>query len=207
MDYIVLAAFAAMVALYLYYQQFKGKPGSGLAKRIAVKSAATLMSALVCLLGAIENSIPANWVMLAGLIACAVADGVLCVHFVAGAACFGLGHVLYIIAFSMMHLPTWGSMILFICMMAVITLLCEKWKGRMGRRRTIFLSYGVLLCLMTAVSVSQRPLFFAGGLLFAISDGLLAYQLFDRRSAKMDYVSLGLYYLGQFLMGLAVFVN
>lgn len=207
MHYIVLAAFAAMVALYLYYQSFKNKPGSSLAKRICVKSAATLMAAIVCLLGALKNGVAANWVILAGLVASAVADGVLCVHFVLGAAAFALGHVLYIIAFSMMHLPTWGSMILFICMMGSITFLCERWKRRMGKRAPLFLAYGVLLCLMTAVSVSQRPLFFAGGLLFAISDGLLAYQLFDRRSTKMDYASLGLYYLGQFLMGLAVFVQ
>ena len=58
---------------------------------------------------------------------------------------------------------------------------------------------------MTAVSAAQAPLFFAGGLLFAISDALLAYQLFDRRNMKIDYVSLGCYYLGQFLLGLGVF--
>ena len=44
-------------------------------------------------------------------------------------------------------------------------------------------------------------------MLFAISDALLAYQLFDRRNMKIDYVSLGCYYLGQFLIGLAVFAG
>lgn len=207
MYYLIPALFGAMAVFYLYYQSFKHRPGSSLTKRILVKCAATLMAALVCLLGAIQNPIPANWIMLAGLVACMAADGVLCVHFVAGAACFGLGHVLYLIAFSMMNLPTWGSLILFVCMMACITHLCRRWKKRMGKRAPVFLAYGVLLCLMTSVSVSQRPLFFAGGLLFAISDGLLAYQLFDRRSIKIDYVSLALYYLGQFLMGFAVFTG
>ena len=207
MHYLVIAAFFAMAGIYLYYQQMKTCPGQKLLKRIAVKCGATLMAVLVCLLGALENSIAANWVMLAGLVACMVADGVLCVHFVAGAACFALGHVLYIIAFSMMHLPSWGSLVLFGCMMLCITQLCMRWKTRMGKRAPVFLAYGVLLCLMTAVSVAQRPLFFAGGLLFAISDGLLAYMLFANRSIKMDYVSLALYYMGQFLMGYAVFIG
>ena len=204
MYYIVLAAFFAMILIYLYYQRMKTRPGQKLIKRIIVKCAATLMTVLVCLLGALENGVTADWVMLAGLVACMVADGVLCVHFVAGAACFGLGHLLYIIAFSMMRLPSWGSLVLFACMLVTITYLCERWKRRMGRRAPVFFAYGVLLCLMASVSVAQRPLFFAGGMLFAISDGLLAYMLFDRHNVKMDYISLALYYLGQFLMGFAV---
>ena len=204
MQYIVLAAFAAMICFYLYYLHMKHHSGSGLVKRIAVKCAATLMAVLVCLLGALQNGIPANWVMLAGLVACMVADGVLCVHFMAGVGCFALGHVLYIIAFSMMNLPSWGSLVLFACMASCITQLCLRWKKRMGRRAPAFLGYGVLLCLMAAVSAAQRPLFFAGGLLFALSDALLAYMMFDRRNVTMDYVSLALYYLGQFLMGFAV---
>lgn len=206
MQYIILAAFAVMVVCYLNYQHMKHRPGYALWRRIAVKCGATLMAVIVCLLGALKNGAPAHWVMLAGLVACMVADGVLCVHFIAGVACFGLGHVLYLIAFSMMRLPSWGSLVLFACMVAFITGLCLRWKKRMGRRAPVFFAYGILLCLMAAVSAAQRPLFFAGGLLFAISDALLAYMLFDRRNVRMDYVSLALYYLGQFLMGYAVFL-
>ena len=207
MQYLILAAFAVMTACYFRYLHMKHRAGYALWRRIAVKCAATLMAAAVCLLGALQNGMAANWVMLAGLVACTVADGVLCLHFMAGMACFALGHVLYIIAFSMMHLPSWGSLVLFVCMMACITSLCLRWKRRMGRRAPAFLAYGVLLCLMAAVSAAQRPLFFAGGLLFAISDALLAYMMFDRRNVRMDYVSLALYYLGQFLMGYAVFLG
>ena len=205
MKYLVLLAFVAMICFYLYYQHFKHRAGSGRVKRIAVKCAATLMAAAVALLGAIDSGLPAHWAVFAGLLVCAVADGVLCVHFMLGAATFAIGHVVYIIAFSMMHLPSWGSMAVLACMLAGITLLVERWKKRMGRRAPLFLAYGVMLCMMTAVSAAQTPLFFAGGLLFAISDALLAYQLFDRRDMRIDYMSLGCYYLGQFLLGLGVF--
>ena len=207
MKFLVLAAFAAMICFYLYYQHFKHRGGSGRVKRIAVKCSATLMAAAVCLIGAIDSGLPAHWVLFAGLIVCAIADGVLCVHFMLGAGTFAIGHAVYIIGFSMMHLPSWGSMAVFACMLMGITLLIKRWKKRMGRRAPLFLGYGVMLCLMTAVSAGQAPLFFAGGLLFAISDALLAYQLFDRRNIKIDYVSLGCYYLGQFLIGLAVFAG
>ena len=207
MRYIVWAAFFAMVGFYLYYQRFKNQPGNGLVKRIAIKCASTLMGALVCLLGTLQNGIAANWVVFAGILVCAAADGILCVHFMLGAGTIAIGHVLFIIGFSMMKLPGWGSVLVFICMVAGITLLCNRWKRRMGRRAPMFLGYGVMLCMMTAVSVAQRPLFFAGGLLFAVSDALLAYQLFDRPSVKMDYVSLGCYYLAQFLMGFGVFAG
>lgn len=206
MQYIVLAAFMVMVGCYLYYQKFKHKPGSGLKKRIAVKCTATLMAALVALLGAIESGLPAHFVVLCGIVICAIADGVLCAHFMLGAGVFALGHVALIVGFSMMHLPGWGSLLTFICLMMLITFLCEKWKRRMGRRAPMFFGYGIMLCLMTAVSAAQRPLFFAGGLLFAISDGLLAWQLFNRVNLKIDYFSLGCYYLAQFLMALGIFL-
>ena len=140
-----------MICFYLYYQHFKHRGGSGRVKRIAVKCSATLMAAAVCLIGAIDSGLPAHWVLFAGLIVCAIADGVLCVHFMLGAGTFAIGHAVYIIGFSMMHLPSWGSMAVFACMLMGITLLIERWKKRMGRRAPLFLGYGVMLCLMTAV--------------------------------------------------------
>lgn len=207
MKYLVLAAFLAMVGLYWYYQRFKNKPGSGLIKRIAVKCSATLMAALVGLVGAIHSGLPAHWLIFAGIVMCAVADGILCLHFMLGAATFAIGHVLYIIGFSMLHLPGWGSLLVFACMLAGFSALCARWKRHMGRRAPLLMGYGMLLALMTAVSAAQQPLLFAGGLLFAVSDALLAYQLFMRTSVKTDYASLGMYYLAQFLMGLAIYIG
>lgn len=207
MQYLILAAFAVMICCYLYYQHFKHRPGSGLIKRIAVKCTATLMAALVALLGAIDSGLAAHWVIFAAIVVCAVADGALCVHFMLGAATFALGHVLYIVGFSMMELASWGSVLLFAFLMAGITYLCRRWRPRMGRRAPAFFAYGIMLCMMTAVSAAQQPLFFAGGVLFAISDGVLAYLLFDRKNTKLDYFSLACYYLGQFLMGLGIFLH
>ncbi len=207
MQYIVLAAFLVMIVCYLHYQHFKHKPGSGLIKRIAVKCTATLMAALVALLGAIDSGLAAHWVIFAAIIVCTIADGALCAHFMLGAATFALGHVLFIVGFSIMELAGWGSVLAFLFLMAGITALCKRWRRGMGRRAPAFYAYGIMLCLMTAVSAAQSPLFFAGGVLFAISDGLLAYQLFDRKNMKIDYFSLGCYYLAQFLMGLGIYMH
>ncbi|MBR6891038.1 MAG: hypothetical protein IKN05_08620, partial [Clostridia bacterium] len=56
---------------------------------------------------------------------------------------------------------------------------------------------------MVALAAIQGPLCFAGAVLFAASDGLLALLFVQKGNRPLDYVSLGLYYCGQFLLGLA----
>ena len=207
MQYAVAAAFAVMIGCYLAFQKIKTLPGHSKAQSITVKCAATAMAVVVALLGCIRNPQPAHWIILAGLIVCTIADGVLCVQFITGGALFGFGHILYIIGFCVMHRPTWASLILFAALMGLATAFFSRYRKRIGHRLPLVLGYATLLCLMVSMALPQKPLFFAGALLFAASDALLAYLTVDRNHMWLDYISLGAYYLGQFLLALAIFVG
>ena len=198
------AAFLLMTAFYLGYQHLSHKKGHRRGSAIALKCGATSMAVLTALWGCLHRSTAPHWVLLAGLAVCTVADGVLNVRFMAGGALFGLGHVLYMAAFCLMHLPTWRSAVLFVCLMGLATAGYFRFQSRIGRRAPFFYAYAAMLSLMTAMGAAQTPLYFAGALAIAFSDALLGYLMADRRHVYLDYISLGAYYLGQFLLALGV---
>lgn len=207
MTYAVCAAFVLMACFYLLYQKIKVVPGHNRALGIAVKCAATAMAVLVALLGCLRNGTAAHWVLLAGLVACTVADGVLTVRFLAGGAVFGLGHILYMVSFCMMNRPDMRSVILLLALMGFATAAFARFRQRIGRRAPFFYAYATVLSLMVSLAAAQAPTYFAGALLFAFSDALLGYLMVDRNHMALDYISLGAYYLGQFLLALAVVVH
>ena len=207
MNYIIGAAFVVMVVLYLAFQQIKKAEGHSKEKEIAIKCGATAMAALVALLGCLKSGIPAHWLVFAGLVVCTIADGVLCVHFIAGGALFALGHILYMVAFCMMNRPNWLCAIVFLCLVGLSAAVITRARGMLGNKYVLILAYAIILCLMVAFASIQAPLFLAGAILFAVSDVLLGCLSITRWKKQMDYVSLVLYYLGQFLLGLAVYLN
>ena len=199
----VCAAFVAMTFFFLTYQRLKLRGRRDMGAQIAVKCAATAMAALVALMGCLRNGTPARWALLAGLIACTAADGVLCVSFVPGGALFGLGHVLYILAFWLRRGPDWRSAALFLMLAAAVTAGYRRLRAGAGSRAPLIYGYALLLSVMVAMAAIQGPLFFLGAALFAVSDGLLALLTVRNGDRRLDYISLGLYYCGQFLLGLA----
>ena len=96
-------------------------------------------------------------------------------------------------------------MAVFLCLVGVITVGLIHFRIHKDSRFPLFCIYALLLSLMVSLASVQAPMFFAGAVLFAISDGMLAYMLAGHGNRRLDYTSLGLYYLGQFLLGLAVF--
>lgn len=207
MNGIIWVAFAIMGVLYLAFQRIKKKDGHSRTLEIALKCGATAMAALVALLGCLKSGLPAHWVMLAGLVVCTIADGVLCVRFIEGGAVFVLGHILYMVAFCLMHRPGWQCAIVFLCLAGLSVAVMTRVRAVPGNQRALILAYAMILCLMVALASVQAPLFFAGAVLFAISDVLLGCLSIARRKTQIDYLSLALYYLGQFLFGLAVFLR
>ena len=77
----------------------------------------------------------------------------------------------------------------------------------LGNKHVLILAYAMILCLMVSLASIQAPLFFVGAVLFAVSDILLGCLSFARWKTQMDYISLAMYYFGQFLIGLAVLVH
>lgn len=207
MNYITGAAFIVMVFLYLAFQRIKQATGHSRAGEIALKCGATAMAALVALLGCLRSGVPAHWLVFAGLVVCTVADGVLCVRFIAGGATFVLGHILYMVAFCLIHRLNWQCAIVFLCLMGLSAAVITRVRAMLGDKYALILAYATILCLMVALASIQAPLFLAGAILFAVSDVLLGCLSITRWKRQMDYVSLAMYYLGQFLLGLAVYLN
>ncbi len=204
MTFAIVTAFLLMCIFYLLYQRIKRRPGTSKGLQIAVKCAATAMAAVVALTGCLQNTTVAHWVLLAGLVACTAADGILCVHFMAGGAVFALGHVLYITAFCLMRRPDQYSAILFLCLAGLAAACFIRFRHRIGHRFPFVCAYAAVLITMLALASAQAPLYFAGALLFTFSDALLGWLLISgSRQLWLDYLSLGAYYLGQFLLGLA----
>lgn len=206
MYYVICAAFIAMIGFYGAFQRLKRQPKRRKALTIACKCAATGMAVLVGVLGAARSGLPSNWVMTAGLIACMLADGLLCVRFMVGGAVFAVGHLLYIIAFCMMNRPGWGSLALFIALILLATWLFSRFRTRVNPKRFFpAYAYATVLCVMVALAAAQRPMFLAGAVLFAFSDATLAYLgMMEHRSCRLDNISLGAYFTGQFLLALII---
>lgn len=171
---------------------------------IFFKCAATSMAAVLALLGCLEHGGAANWIIFAGIVIGTIADGVLCVHFTAGGVLFALGHVLYMIAFCIMKRPEGQSVLLLVVLMSATTAVFMRGRKRLGRRLPFFYAYALIIGMMVSIAASQTPLFFAGAVLFACSDALLLYRMIERRRGMLEYVSLGAYYLAQFLLAAAV---
>lgn len=208
MYYVICAASIAMIGFYGAFQHLKRQPKRRKALTIACKCAATGMAVLVGVLGAARSGLPSNWVMTAGLIACMLADGLLCVRFMVGGAVFAVGHLLYIIAFCMMNRPGWGSLALFIALILLATWLFSRFRTRVNPKRFFpAYAYATVLCVMVALAAAQRPMFLAGAALFAFSDATLAYLgMMEHRSRRLDNISLGAYFTGQFLLALALII-
>ena len=190
MYYVICAAFIAMIGFYGAFQRLKRQPKRRKALTIACKCAATGMAVLVGVLGAARSGLPSNWVMTAGLIACMLADGLLCVRFMVGGAVFAVGHLLYI---ALILLATW---------------LFSRFRTRVNPKRFFpAYAYATVLCVMVALAAAQRPMFLAGAALFAFSDATLAYLgMMEHRSRRLDNISLGAYFTGQFLLALALII-
>ncbi len=203
---IVIPALVLMAVFFLCYQRLKYEPGCPGYKQIAVKCAATSMAVLVALLGCLRHPDTAHWIILAGLAVCTLADGVLCVRFIPGGVLFGIGHILYMIAFCRMNPPRVLSALVFLVLMGIVAFMLYRFRQSVGKQLPLFAAYATALCLMTALSAAQRPLFFAGALLFAISDLTLGYLLTGKGSRKLDNFSLACYYLGQFLLALGIWM-
>ena len=136
----------------------------------------------------------------------------------AGFASFGIGHILYIVGLLSQYMSgTKPPFILFPLVFGAALSLCnavleKPMKLHYGKMKGIVIGYGVLLFSTVLLSGSlalakswQVPtlnLFFAGGVLFALSDLVLSGTFFGvGKERSIDIISnYILYYGGQFLI-------
>lgn len=195
--------------LYLYTKQKVNK-----AVALTFKGLSTFIAVLLSFLGALCLNYAYAWFITAGLLLCLIGDIVLAVSFEGGVIAFMLGHLCYIISFVIQAPVSFYSIIIFIPMMALLYFLYSKRLQGFDKRKTPLYSYAVVISAMLSIAL-PLPIFVgkygvltaAGALLFVASDMLLTWNILVKSTRLSDCICLTLYYAGQFLISLSVFLK
>ena len=176
-----------------------------LQKRHPRLSAVFKMLATLCAAAlACSGGLPGNsWLCLAALLLCAAADGLLCVHFVAGMAVFAAGHVAYMGWFLSRQGLTWPSAALFPPLLALGAVLLWRWRNHLGRLKLPMAAYAVILSAMGALGIPCGGLTALAACLFILSDMMVCRQVVMPVSTVFDVSALAIYYAAQLLFGAA----
>ncbi len=151
------------------------------------------------------------WVLVA-LLFCLVGDLLLMLRhgFVPGLASFLLGHVAYVVAFSVLLLPRFWPAVWVLPPLAISIVAAAWLSPHLGRLRVAVLAYIAVITVMVwgAVAVTAAgpgPWFVtAGAVLFYLSDLAVARDRLVTKAFGSRTWGLPAYYLGQFLLALTV---
>ncbi|MDE7087444.1 MAG: iron-containing alcohol dehydrogenase, partial [Clostridia bacterium] len=169
----------------------------------------------VCLKAKVGAKFPA--VMLSGLVFAMAGDIVLNIHFIAGAALFALGHVLYVCAYMFLQKVKWtdfiAGVIIFIPSALVITLVPAFDFGGVALE-VVCVVYALILSLMLGKALTmfirkRSALTFIialGSILFFVSAWGLRINMVAVKSLATRILCLGTYYPAQILLALSLFV-
>lgn len=194
-----------MTVFYLLYEGNKFSRHYTRRTAVTFKGSATLCAFLLAALGAARTGVSSDWCLTGGLLLCAAADVVLDLRFVAGMGVFSLGHAAYCAAYILKSPPVTLNFLLMAGLMTFVTLGALKFKKRLGARAVPFTLYALVLCVMLSLAATQKPVLAVGALFFVISDATLAKNLLLGATRRQDYLSLGCYYLGQFLIAASIY--
>ena len=211
-----IAAVISLVGVsvfFLLFQQKNYSPRQGKRQRriaLLFKGTATLFAAALAVYGTVLSPTAGNILLTAGLFVCMAADVLLGIRLLWGVAAFGVGHIFYCAACIFSAPPGFANLAVYVLLFALcLLLLYPKIKNGAGDKPVFpFVAYGAVLFLMLSLAINQRPVLLAGAVFFVISDCMLAFRLFmNNRSVPFDYICLGCYYLGQFLIGFSTLVS
>lgn len=182
-------------------------------------SAGFVLVGIVCLAWSIKTKSGVKFpaVMVAGLAVCMVADIVLNIEFIPGAALFAVGHVLYIISYMLLQKFSWKDLILGVCVFVPSVLfitLAPIFKFKEIALEIVCIAYALILSLMLSKAVTMfirkrcavHAIIALGSLLFFASDFALLINMFAVKSLASRIVCLGTYYPAQLLLALSIFV-
>ncbi len=193
---------ALMIILYLIYESIKWGSEAHKRQEWFLKDAAPGMAALLAGYGYFSRPSAASLFILIGLGVCVAADVILDLHFFAGTAAFGLGHICYCAAMLLSNKPGWINLIVFILLAGGVCVLYPQIrKLESGKSALLYLGYALLIGAMLALSIGPKPLLTLGAVLFVASDAMLLFRIVKHIPSKSyDYLCLGCYYLAQFLI-------
>ncbi|MEG2206818.1 MAG: lysoplasmalogenase family protein [Clostridia bacterium] len=162
---------------------------------------------------AAHNSSDYALLIFAGLCVCTLADLMIGIRFEVGGALFFCGHLLYIAALGLYGLLSWWSLAVFAAAFVLMHLFLSHYRKQVPGK-LISLGLSVYAAALAALLGFSLPLPFAactqatvlaalGSALFVVSDLTLCHNMLRDKPPAWQYVSLGIYYTAQLLLGLS----
>lgn len=183
--------------------------------RLIPKCAATIVCAATAFAGLTAGGInPLRSLLFWGIVACALGDALLELHFVSGMGAFGLGHVLLIAWMVLLSGGiSWVSVLLWLlAYRGALVVFREDLRSVHGSKAP-FLLYPAVLMAMASIAAllpwrigTQATTIALGGILFTVSDIMVAKGVFGRLSPAMDKLALALYYLAVYALALGAWM-
>ena len=172
------------------------------------KTAGTLCALIPALIAAIRIS-PVFWLFAAALTLHAVGDFVLEFWFEAGAGCFLLGHICYIIGFLRLYPFRTAHLILLAVFLVWLFLILRRRGDLPKAQKTMITVYGCVLSVFAAFGIAGGSTSYSlpglmvvlGAALFYFSDHMILFRLLQRGKKGYDTVIMVTYYLSQLLLG------
>lgn len=200
--------------LYFFYRKQQKK-----CQKILAKCGATLACVITALIGlrATGSDVPTSLVLWFAFF-CMLGDGLLEIHFISGMAAFGAGHLVLICWIYGLFGMSGGVSLTEIMLWAAAYVLTlwgfRKHFRKLGKKRIAFVLYAGILLAMAAMAlmlpsrygVRTLPLAI-GGLLFTVSDLLVAKGIFVGLSPAMDRFALAIYYISVYCISLSTWVT
>ena len=153
------------------------------------------------------------WLIFAGLCVCVAADVLLNIRFEVGGGFFFCGHVLYVLALSQYRVLNWWCLALFLLSAVALQFFLRHYQAKVP---TPFILlglrlYALALAALLALGLPLPFLAFSpptvmaalGAVLFVLSDLTLCHNTLLQKPTGWHFVSLGVYYAGQLLLGLS----
>ena len=198
-----------LALLYALFYRIKGH------LRLIPKCGATIVCAATAFAGLTSHGTnPLHSLLFWGIVACALGDALLELHFVSGICAFGLGHVLLIAwMMSISGGISWISVLIWLlAYLGALVMFREDLRSVQGSKAP-FLLYPIVLMAMASIAAllpwrigTQATTIALGGILFTVSDIMVAKGVFGKLSPAMDKLALALYYLAVYALALSTWM-
>ncbi len=201
---LVILLFVLMALLGTTYQVMSESGRQKDEVRLAFKGGTTALAGLYALYTYFVHGQDYMLVLSLGIFLCAAADVLLEIKFIWGTACFALGHLFFIASFLLRALPALPSLILFLALLTLSSLVTLLVPGKDKKARLPYYAYSLIISLMVALALAQPPLVFLGAVLFMLSDAIIARRLLFPEKNPWDRACILLYYLAQFVLAISL---
>ncbi len=173
-----------------------------------------VMLALVAMLVAMDVSGPARWWMVAGALAGLIGDVALMLpreRFIAGLVAFLAGHVAYVVGLVLLGFALGPALAGLVVVAVLVAAVGRRIVGAVATGSpdltTAVVAYLAVISAMVVVAFGTGSVVAAaGGVLFYLSDAVLAWNRFVRPFRRGRIVTIVLYHLGQTALFLALSV-